>query len=466
MPVALESLLPASRKQFLKQTAFALSAAFFCLHAIAAPHMISGGSGHTQVLDGDGTVWVWGYNKYGTVGDGSTIEAAPNAQTTPRRASLSGVVAIASAQGASFAITDDGSVWSWGFGYLGHGAYEGKTTPAQVAGVTNVKQLASGLFHTLALKHDGTLMAWGNNSRGAVGDGSNEHRSIPVNLALNDVKAVAAHGHSLALKNDGTVWAWGENNRGQAGGVAGQHPITPAQIAGLTDVKAIAAGNSHSVALKNDGSVWSWGVGVARGDGSLTDSAVPVRASIDKVIAVAAGDSFTLALRDDGTLWQFGVTGYSQTGSLASPMPERVTGLTDVRTIGAAFTHRIAILADGSVRSWGMNDVGQLGNGQAGGFVNAPAAVVGNSGGTLVLKPATDPKADVDRLFNWAESAFPELFAPRVASGRIEGYYVRCYPTGQCLGESGGKVYLYDGKIAEVGTVTQLLTTYAIPAGF
>ena len=466
MPSAFDSSQPASRWHLLKKTALALSTALLCLQATAAPHMISGGSGHTQVLDGDGTVWVWGYNKYGTVGDGSSIEAAPNAQTTPRKATLAGVVSIASGQGASLAVTDDGAVWSWGFGYLGHGAYEGKTTPTQVAGLSNVKQLASGLFHTLALKHDGTLVAWGNNSRGAVGDGSNVHRAVPVPVALTDVRAIAANGHSLALKNDGTVWAWGENNRGQAGGVAGQHPMTPTQIAGLTDVKAIVAGTLHSVALKNDGTVWSWGVGITRGDGSTTDTAVPVRASIDKVIAIAAGESFTLALREDGTLWQIGIVSYSQSGSSARATPEQVAGLTGVRTIGAAFSHRIAVLADGSVHSWGVNDVGQLGNGQSCCFVNAPSAVVGASGGTLVLKPATDPKADVDRLFNWAESAFPALFAPHVVSGRIEGYYVRCYPTGQCLGESGGKVYVYDGKIAEVGTVTQLLTAYAIPAGF
>ncbi len=443
-----------------------LTAVCHGLPALAAPHMISGGSGHVQVLDGDGSVWVWGYNKYGTVGDGSTIEATPNAQTTPRKASLSGVVAIASGQGASFAVTQEGAVWSWGYGYLGLGAYEGKTVPTQVAGLSNVRQLASGLYHTLALKRDGTLVAWGNNSRGAVGDGSTTHRALPVTLALSDIKVIAANGHSLAVKNDGTVWAWGENNRGQAGGVAGQHPNTPTQIAGLSDVKAIAAGVLHSVALKNDGTVWSWGAGVARGDGTLTDTAVPVRASIDRVIAIAAGDSFTLALKDDGTVWTFGVNAYTPSGSTALPLPQQVDGLTGVRSIGAAFSHRVVILADGSVRSWGMNDVGQLGNGQAGGYVNTPAAVVGASTGTLSLQPASDPKANVDRLFNWAESAFPALFTPHVSSGYIEHYYVRCYSTGNCLGEEAGKVYLYDGSLTEVGTVSQLLNTYAIPAGF
>ena len=466
MLTSLPHALRCHSRHWLAPLVLTLTGAGLTLPATAAPHMISGGSGHVQVLDGDGSVWVWGYNKYGTVGDGSTIEASPNAQTRPRKATLTGVVAIASGQGASFAVTEAGTVWSWGYGYLGLGAYEGKTVPTQVAGLSNVQQLASGLYHTLALKRDGTLVAWGNNSRGAVGDGSTEHRALPVALALSGVKAIAANGHSLALKNDGTVWAWGENNRGQAGGVAGQHPSTPTQIAGLSDVKAIAAGVLHSVALKNDGTVWSWGHGIARGDGTMTDTAVPVRANIDNVTAIAAGDSFTLALREDGTVWTFGVNAYTQTGSTALPVPGQVAGLTGVRSIGASFGHRVVILADGSVHSWGMNDVGQLGNGQAGGYVNTPAAVVGATSGTLSLQSATDPKADVDRLFNWAESAFPALFTAHVASSYIEHYYVRCYSSGSCLGEAAGKVYLYDGTLTEVGTVSQLLSTYAIPAGF
>ncbi len=98
MPAAALSALRA-RSLYSFSPLVLLPAACFSLPALAAPHMISGGSGHVQMLDGDGSVWVWGYNKYGTVGDGSTIEATPNAQTTPRKASLSGVVTIASGQG-------------------------------------------------------------------------------------------------------------------------------------------------------------------------------------------------------------------------------------------------------------------------------------------------------------------------------------------------------------------------------
>jgi alpha-tubulin suppressor-like RCC1 family protein len=436
--------------------------------AVAAPHMASGGSGHTQVLDGDGKVWTWGYNKYGTVGDGSTVDALPHAQTAPRQASIDNIVSIASGQGFNLAIRSDGSVWSWGYGYLGHGAYEGRLTPTQVIGVANVKQVASGLYHVLALKHDGNVIPWGNNSRGAVGDGTTTHRPSPVPSVLSGVRAVAANGHSLALKTDGTVWAWGENNKGQAGGTPGQNPSTPTRIEGLGNITAIAAGFWHSVALKNDGTVWAWGEGVALGDGRLVDSATPVQASITGVTAIAAGNGFTLALRDDGTVWAFGIVGYTGTNSQTiTTVPAQVTELAGVRAIGAGMFHRMAILSDGSVYTWGMNDVGQLGNGQSGNFSNTPVRVVGSQGGSLALKTAAPLKTDVDRLFNWAELAYPHMFGPHVLSTWISGYYARCYQTGLCVGEGSGRAYLYNGgSITDVGAVEDLLNGYAVPAGF
>lgn len=428
--------------------------------------MASGGSGHTQVLDGDGKVWTWGYNKYGTVGDGTTVDAPPHAQSTPRLAAIDNVVSIASGQGLNLAVRSDGSVWSWGFGYLGHGAYEGRLTPTQVAGVASVKQVASGLYHVLALRHDGNVIAWGNNSRGAVGDGTTIHRPSPVAPVLSGVRAIAANGHSLALKTDGTVWAWDENNLGQSGGTPGQNPSTPARIEGLRDITAVAAGSLHSVALRSDGTVWAWGEGVALGDGRVVDSATPVQASITGVTAIAAGNGFTLALREDGTVWTFGIVAYTATNSQVSLMPARVPELAGVHAIGAGTFHRVAILSDGSVFTWGLNDVGQLGNGQSGNFSNTPARVTGPEGGSLVLKAPAPLKTDVDRLFNWAESAYPHMFTPHVVSSWISGYYARCYQTGLCLGEGNGRAYLYNGSIQDVGGVEEKLNAHAIPAGF
>lgn len=430
--------------------------------------MAAAGSGHSLVLDGDGTVWGWGYNKYGTLGDGSAIEAAPYAQTSARRATIRDVISIAAGQGHSIAIRTDGSVWTWGYGYLGHGAYEGRTSPTQVAGLLNVKQAASGLYHTLVLGHDRRLHAWGNNSRGAVGDGTTTHRVAPVALSLAEVSAIAASGHSLALKADGTVWAWGENNAGQTGGTVGQHSTTPVQVAGLTGVTAVAAGRNHSLALKADGSVWAWGEGIALGDGRGSDSATPVRAAVSEVTAIAAGSGFSLALKRDGTLWVFGIDAYAQDGSYQATLsPRRVEGLSAVERIGAGFFHGIAVLSDGGVRSWGLNDVGQLGDGQSGTLSNSVVVVRENGGNGLALQPESPLNSAADRLFNWGEAAYPGLFAPHAVSGRAEGYYYRCFATGACLGEKDGRVYLLNGGVlSEVGTLDALLEAFAVPAGY
>lgn len=436
-------------------------------HVLAAWHMVTAGSGHTLALDGDGTVWGWGYNKYGSVGDGSTVETSPYAQTAARRAALTDVVSIASGQGFNIAVRSDGSVWTWGYGYLGHGAYEGRTTPTQVAGLLNIRQAASGLYHTLALGYDGAIKAWGNNSRGAVGDGSNTHRSTPVAVALADVSAVAASGHSLALKSDGTVWAWGENDLGQAGGVAGQNAATPRQVAGLAGVQAVAAGRYHSLALKADGTVWAWGEGIALGDGSGSDSATPVQAALADVVAIAAGSGFSLALKADGTVWVFGIHTYAADGSYQATLsPRQIDGLAAVSRIGAGFFHGIAILADGGMRSWGMNDVGQLGNGQSASASASAVGVLADGGGNLTLQPESAPRSAADRLFNWAESAYADMFYPHSLSGQAAGYYYRCYATGACLGEQDGRAYLYNGVITDVGAIDALLGTLAVPAGY
>jgi alpha-tubulin suppressor-like RCC1 family protein len=459
---------------YLRRLALGLALLAPLASVSAAPWMATGGSGHTQVLDGDGNVWGWGYNKYGTVGDGSTVNGEPHAQRTPRQAAISNVVSIASGQGHNVAVTSDGTVWSWGYGYLGHGAFEGRATPTQVFGVTNVKQVASGLFHTLALKQDGSVLAWGNNSRGSVGDGTNVHRESPVALALTGVRAIAANGHSLALKDDGTVWAWGQNDVGQAGGVAGQSHTTPRQVEGLTDVIAIAAGggqsrDGHSVALKSDGTVWSWGAGIAMGTGSFNDAATPVQAvNVDKVVAIAAGNGFTLALREDGRVYTWGATEYSSLDSyVVDLLPRLVPGAENVHAIGAGWTHRILMLADGSVYTWGLNDVGQLGNPQSGNIVNTPVRVAGNNNAAFALTAEAPLKTNVDRLFNWAEWFYPHMFLPHTSSTERLGYYARCYSTGLCIGERDGRAYLYDGvTIRDVGGVDEMLELHAAPSGF
>src|SRR5581483_5454341 len=175
----------------------------------------------------------------------------------------------------SLAVTTDGSVWAWGgngSGQLGDGTTTDRATPARVGGLERVTPVAAGGgpygSHSLALDADGTVWAWGDNSHGELGDGTTTSHPTPTRVAgLGRVTAIAAgDAHSLALLDDGSVWAWGNNDAGQLGDATTDARPRPVQVRGLERVTAIAAGTYFSLALTNDGSVWAWG---ANGSGQL-----------------------------------------------------------------------------------------------------------------------------------------------------------------------------------------------------
>jgi len=247
--------------------------------------MLAGGIYHTLALRSDGTVWAWGQNGAGQLGDGTTT----NRKTPVRVLELTDVVGVAGSN-HSLALKSDGTVWAWGYnnsGQLGDGTTTDRNTPVQVLGITGVVSIAAGTWHNLALKNDGTVWAWGYNNNGQLGDGTTTLRTTPVQvLGITGVVSIAAGSwHSLAFKNDGTVWAWGYNNYGQLGDGTTTQRNTPVQvsgltgIAGLTGVVDIAAGYFHSLALKSDGTVWAWGSNSEGllGNGYTTNSNTPVQ---------------------------------------------------------------------------------------------------------------------------------------------------------------------------------------------
>src|SRR3989338_2173081 len=142
-------------------------------------------------------------------------------------------------------------------------------------------QISAGEYHSLALKSDGTVWAWGNNSDGQLGDRETINRRIPVEvLGLKEVIAIAGEStNSLVLKSDGTVWVWGNNSDGQLGDGTTKKKYFPVQTQGLKDVIAIAGGNSHGIALKSNGTVWTWGNNKngQLGDNTTTNRNIPVQ---------------------------------------------------------------------------------------------------------------------------------------------------------------------------------------------
>ncbi len=339
---------------------------------------LGGGGWHSLGICNDSTVKAFGENATGQIGNGNTVD-----QTTPVTvAGLSGIIAVSGGgdqlEAHSMALKANGTVWCWGsnlYGGLGNASATGTfvTAPVQALILTGAKAISAGGWHSVALKNDGTVWAWGWNSDGQLGDGTTVDKSIPTQVpSLTNVTKIAAGTyHTLALKNDGTVWAWGDNVSGQIGnGTTGLDRNTPVQVNGLSNVVAITAGRFFSMAVKNDGTVWTWGQNLygQLGNGNTTDSNVPVQVNglTGITSAVAASGAFHAhALKNDGTVWSWGRNTYGNLGNNTianSSVPVQMTNFASPIGIAAGTNFSLFYKSDGSMWGIGRNASGQLGD--------------------------------------------------------------------------------------------------------
>jgi alpha-tubulin suppressor-like RCC1 family protein len=328
---------------------------------------------HSLALKRDGTLWAWGYNSSGQLGLGNTT----NRSTPTQVGTSTDWIAIAAGGYHSLALKRDGTLWVWGrndFGQLGLGDTTNRSTPTQVGTSTDWIAIAAGGYHSLALKRDGTLWAWGRNDFGQLGFPFTRphlvNQDTDWSIATSTITStISVSNHFMALKQNGTLWAWGNNSSGQLGLGNTTNRSTPTQVGTSTDWIAIAAGDSHSLALKRDGTLWAWGYNyygqLGLGDYNNRSTPTQVGTSTDW-IAIAAGDFHSLALKRDGTLWAWGYNYYGQLGlgnTTNRSTPTQVGTSTDWIAIAAGAFHSLALKRDGTLWAWGYNSSGQLGLG-------------------------------------------------------------------------------------------------------
>ncbi len=354
-----------------------LSVPFYINRAPMIAKAIACGDGHTVALKEDGTVWAWGANGYGQLGDGTTTLRTIPVQVKD----LSGIVAVECGYSHSVALKSDGTVWTWGWnslGQLGNGTSgwnDYKSTPVQVTGLSGVKAIAASMYNTAALKTDGTVWTWGQNTYGQLGDGTTTDKSTPVQvIGLNGVTAMGCgSGFMAVLRSNGIVCTWGGNLYGQCGNPTQKDQYTPTVVSYIDHVIALAVESGSTEVLKNDGTVWGWGY---NGHGELGDGTTlptlynrtkPVQAiGVSGVSALAGGSSHTIALKEDGTIWTWGNNSFGQLGigtTSQSTTPVKLTGINGIKAIAGGGYYSVALKEDGTVWAWGHNMSGQLGDG-------------------------------------------------------------------------------------------------------
>lgn len=299
--------------------------------------------------------------------------------------------------GNSILLIQNGRVFAWGenaTGQLGLGDNSDRAAPVQVPGLDDVVQVAVGASgFSLALRSDGSILAWGANLNGELGNGiangPDRLSPAPVTGVANAVWISAGEGFAMAVGSDGSVWGWGVNSAGQLGvGDTNTH-LDPTQSSLISDVSQISAGTNHVVALKSNGAVWCWGDrtwgstipgdGIragALGDGLKTGySAVPVQVtSLPNAAFVTAGAGYSAAITTDGQVYEWGDVYFRLTESERPALPRLRTGLANINVIASGTgDHRLATDSEGRIWEWGGMDQGASGLGED--FIDAPTPV-------------------------------------------------------------------------------------------
>jgi alpha-tubulin suppressor-like RCC1 family protein len=326
------------------------------------------------------TLWSWGQNKKGQLGQNDTIYRSSPVQVGALTTWLNVDACIYN----TAATKSDGTLWTWGsnsYGMLGQNDTIYRSSPVQVGALTTWSKVALGFTFTVSTKTDGTLWTWGANYYGTLGQNIayTINRSSPVQVgSLTTWSNIASGGNStFATKTDGTLWSWGYNYKGQLGqNIATTiNRSSPVQVGALTTWLNVACGGYHIAATKTDGTLWSWGNnGFGQlGQNGTIDRSSPVQVgALTTWLNVACGAYHTAATKTDGTLWIWGQNSFGQLGlndaSVNRSSPVQVGALTTWSKVSCGKYSTVATKSDGTLWAWGDNSSGQLGENNVNGY--------------------------------------------------------------------------------------------------
>lgn len=338
----------------------------------------AGGSHSLAYRASDGALFGWGANSAGQLGAPSSLPSSP----TPIRIAVPGALrAISAGATNSAAITVDGTLYVWGanqMGQLGQGDFVQRETPTLVPLPRAAVSVGTGSAHTIVALDDGTVTSFGWNVFGQLGRGFTSPATVgePTPAAVvgvTDVVEVAAGDlHSLGRTADGHVWVWGYNTEGQLGNgppnPASDHVNTPQRLTSIDHVSVVRAGGIHSIVLRDDGEVWTWGHGAlgACGTNARRDVRVPTPALLAfPARAIAGGGQFSVVLATPAptsALTGLGAAGAALELPKTHPATRDLPSLTDVIQLASGFHHTLALDGEHRVLAWGDNTSGQLGD--------------------------------------------------------------------------------------------------------
>jgi hypothetical protein len=265
-------------------------------------------------------------------------------------------------------------MYSWGennFGELGNGSYADNPNPQHLQSLTNVRKIAAGGNHAMAILPDSTVVSWGKNQSGQLGYGNYATSNFPFAVIglTNVVDISAGASHSIALDSDGKVWAWGANNFGQLGNGNNTTSNIAYQVTGLSNIKKIEAGANHNLAIDSLGNLWVWGANISGqlGNSSVQSSNVPIKLNLESrmiFVDIAGGLEHSLALDTNGFVYSWGGNTHGQLAQNATQVlsPKRIDSISNIQDVEAAYYASYFIREDKTAWACGHNNHGQIGN--------------------------------------------------------------------------------------------------------